>query len=151
MQTINYKFDMFCGDMDRLAQQIKHSGEDYECIVGIARGGLVPATVLSHQLNIPLLPLVWQTRETQIKQDLMEVKRIIQQGGKILFVDDMIDSGQTFNEIRRELDADCESTNTAVIFYNPDQPVKPDFFARILDRRIDQRWVVFWWEQLPLF
>ena len=36
----------------QLASNIEQSGNDFDCIVGIARGGIIPATMLSYQLGV---------------------------------------------------------------------------------------------------
>jgi hypoxanthine phosphoribosyltransferase len=59
--------------VDVLAMNIKKS--EIDSIMGLPRGGLIPAVMLSHKLN---LPLVFEPTE------------------KTLIVDDICDSGETF-------------------------------------------------------
>ena len=49
----------------RLARTI---GVDHRIaqIVALGRGGFVPGVQLSHLLNIPLVPLMWQTRDGNV-------------------------------------------------------------------------------------
>lgn len=66
-------------------------------IVGIARGGLIPATMLSHHLQIPMLTLNVQSYDKNNKQgDLQSFgwdSKMVEEN--VLFVDDIIDSGKT--------------------------------------------------------
>ena len=64
--------------VDLLAKQITESGYQIEYIFGLQRGGLIPAVLLSHKLGIPMT----QNRYSS----------------NILIVDDICDSGETFNE-----------------------------------------------------
>jgi len=68
-------------------------------IVGLSRGGLPLAVALSNKLGIPMVPIVWQTRDgsKQDKETLSNLKNI----ETTLFVDDICDSGLTIEQIRR--------------------------------------------------
>lgn len=70
-------------------------------IVAISRGGLVIGVKLSNLLGIPLIPVVWQIRDGEIKDDLtleqLEVKEIL----NTLFVDDICDTGTTIWQINQ--------------------------------------------------
>ena len=55
-----------------IAKQIEDSKIHYEVLYGLARGGLVPAVMLSHRLNIPMV-----------------------RNKAVLIVDDISDTGET--------------------------------------------------------
>lgn len=60
-------------------------------IVPICRGGLIPGTILSHKLDLPITDVV----------DPSWVRSLTPDGsGDILVVDDICDTGQTFNKVR---------------------------------------------------
>jgi len=70
-------------------------------IVGISRGGLIPATLLSYRFNKPICSLQWQLRDLDKKRDyenLLKILRCSTNEG-ILIVDDLIDTGNTIKEI----------------------------------------------------
>ena len=50
---MDYTYTMFMDAVDRLAEDIDITFEDYDYIVGVTRGGLIPAVFLSHRLGIP--------------------------------------------------------------------------------------------------
>ena len=77
---------------------------DPDVIIAIARGGCVPGVYLSHLLNKPLEIVTWQTRDGAKKQSL----DFMSKDKQALIVDDINDSGLTFNEI---LDNISELTN----------------------------------------
>ena len=66
-----------------LAKQIEDSKIHYEVIYGLARGGLVPAVMLSHRLKIPMV------------LNMEEVWRLKVKNKNSLIVDDISDTGET--------------------------------------------------------
>jgi hypoxanthine phosphoribosyltransferase len=64
--------------VDVLSNWVKKHQPQIDSVMGLPRGGLIPAVMLSHKLN---LPLVFEPTE------------------KTLIVDDICDSGETFIEI----------------------------------------------------
>lgn len=72
-------------------------------IVAIARGGLIPATLLSHKLNCPLEVISASayegTRRTLQKPITVEGWKDIYYGEHVAFVDDIMDTGATWDAI----------------------------------------------------
>lgn len=145
--VINYSQEMYNEDINSLVDQIKASGQQYSLIVGLARGGLIPAVNLSHRLGVPMEPLQWQTRSGGEKERKRSIVTALHKGQRILVVDDLIDSGRAMKELLEDWDIDQSQVDIAVMYYNPSQPIKPNFYNRIIDRSQDERWIVFWWEQ----
>jgi xanthine phosphoribosyltransferase len=70
-------------------------------------------------------------------------------GTKLLFVDDINDSGGTMDTIRRLLaEQGCDHGNLrfAVVLNNSRSKVGVDYWAQMIDRNQDKRWFVFPWE-----
>lgn len=112
-----------------------------EMIVGISRGGLIPATILSHRLGVPMIELCWQTRDGDA-QDL-ETLETIKKAFNIdttLFVDDICDSGKTINQIKKFIPSSrwlTLITKTTDVEYAPIR----------LEENVHDRWIVFPWEK----
>jgi uncharacterized protein len=72
-------------------------------IVGLTRGGLVPATMLSHYLDVPMHALKVSLRDDtdQPESNLWMAEDAFEQR-RILIVDDINDSGATLNWIRED-------------------------------------------------
>ena len=68
-----------------------------DLIVGIARGGLLPALHLSHALDVPLECMHWSTRDSGLTSYSGIVDEEIQSGKTVVFVDDINDSGKTYS------------------------------------------------------
>jgi len=108
-------------------------------IVGVARGGLVPAVHLSHLLKLPMECLLWQTRDGGTKEDNEVISAAIGAGGAVVFVDDINDSGQTFTEIR-----DHYGTGYFVCLLEKKQSkFRCNYAGDITDT---ERWIDFPWE-----
>jgi len=91
--------------VDRLATSIKASGAKIKTIRGLPRGGLIPAVLLSHKLNIPMG----------------------NHPSYGLIVDDICDSGVTLKPFM-EL-----SMLTATIHYKKSALVKPSFWYDVVE------------------
>jgi hypoxanthine phosphoribosyltransferase len=84
-------------------------------IVAIARGGLVPATLLSHKLNLPLNVIKAasydddHTQKHEVELDIHEqVKQtVLANPARWLFVDDVLDSGHTYDAIKKVFQPVC--------------------------------------------
>lgn len=97
-------FRYFWQDVDtqvsRLSSSIKRLQFRPDMVVGIARGGLVPATILSYCLDVPVCSLQWQHRDLEQKKDTNQLEEImIASKTGIVIVDDILDSGKTLKGI----------------------------------------------------
>ena len=139
---MNYTYDFFKFDIGNIILSIT---KDYDYIVGIKRGGLVPAVCLSHALGIPMYSLDWSNRDYPANNDNA---RVIQPNSKILLVDDICDTGETIMQIK-SLYSFC-NIDTAVLLYNEDQPHIPNYYARKFSRKTEPDWITFWWENINI-
>ena len=106
-----------------LADKITKYEKPVTGVYGLPRGGRVPAVMLSHKLNAPLL--------------LAPCKGCI-------VVDDIADTGVTLQHF-----AD-KGYRIAVIWYKPCSKVVPDYYAVKSTRKtFGGAWVVFPWEVQP--
>lgn len=141
MKTIKYPYNEYKKDLNSLVRQIQKKNVKYDLVLGVERGGLIPAVHLSHRLQIPLKTLSWSS---QLKDGSM-LTWFILRNKKILLVDDIVDSGKTFLEIfGKYWDMD-----TAVLIYNNinESKIKPDYYGRMINRKDTPEWFDFWWEK----
>ncbi len=87
--------------VEDLCDTIASSGAEITSITGIKRGGLIPAVMISHKLNIPYVD--------RINKDT-------------LVVDDICDTGET---LKRSI-----AMYTATLHYKPTAGFTPDFYAK---------------------
>lgn len=138
----------FTQDADDLVHQITGSGKFYDYLVGVVRGGAIPAVYLSHRLGIPMRTVSWSTfHNDQMRESAMDIADDIADGKNILIVDDILDSGRTMVELLEDWGQPREKIGIAVLINNIRQPIQPDYFGRSIDRDVDKEWVNFWWEK----
>jgi uncharacterized protein len=151
---IDYTYNDFRAGIDDIANQITASDYRPDYIVGVVRGGAVPAVYLSHKLKIPVVMVAWNTRDDPEfgNESNHWIPEDINDGKKILLIDDIVDGGDTIKELLADWQSSVDGTlNTdnikiAAMWYNTAQDVVVDFCHRTIDRNEDQRWVVFDWE-----
>lgn len=145
---MNYTYDKFVDDIDRIEKAVINSEKHYDYIVGIVRGGAIPAVCLSHKLGLPMRCVSWSTfHGDQMKESAWDIAEDISEGKRLLIVDDILDSGRTFRELLADWGAKREQIDIAVLIHNVDQSIVPDYCGRKIDKSVDPSWITFWWEQ----
>ncbi|AJP71843.1 phosphoribosyltransferase [Sphingomonas hengshuiensis] len=121
-------------------------------LVGVGRGGLTPAVFLSHRMGVPLVSIDHSTRIAQFGEELVAVlAQRTRDGDRLLFVEDINDSGRTIGEIRTALQAEgavAANIRFAVLLDNIRSAQRIDYAARTIDRSVDKDWFVFPWEAM---
>ena len=108
-----YTFDEITKTIDLMCKRIVRSHWQPDYIVGLSRGGLVPGVMISHWLNVPFKPLEVSLRDGGYCKSSKSLARKAfgqnEDGVKknILIVDDINDTGQTFNWIMRDWSQTC--------------------------------------------
>lgn len=87
--------------VEDLCNTINQSGAQIKSVTGIQRGGLIPAVMISHKLNIPYV--------SRINKDT-------------LVVDDICDTGETLKK--------SIALYTATLHYKKTAIFTPDFYAK---------------------
>ncbi len=127
-----------------LAKQIKASEQLPDIIVGLTRGGLLPAVLLSNLLNVPMTAVDYSSKKgAGDKHHLNIIPQI--NGHNVLLVDDICDSGLTLQEMYSELTKRRHFVRSAVLYYKEGMTGHdPEFYHYILPK--DSGWVNFPWE-----
>lgn len=137
--------------LQRLEAEIRRSGFEPTSILGIARGGLVPAIVLANRLKIKDFGVISVTRN--LSDDRFSDRGDARFGWmapadwelscrRILVVDDIAGDGATLARTCRELRArGAKELRTVVVVKNVHCQTAPDHYAAVSDD-----WVVFPWE-----
>ena len=144
--------DELVADVLTVARTIAAGDWRPDFIIGIGRGGLVPAVYLSHRLAVPMLSIDHSSKVPGFAEELLhKVAEKSAAGTRLLFVDDINDSGGTIATIRRLLvESGCDNANLrfAVVISNTRSRATVDYWAQTIDRAIDKRWFVFPWEAM---
>jgi len=127
---------------EALAEKIRANGKKYDLVVGIARGGIPVAMVVSDHLtvkidfvNVKSYDAIGQRTSPRILSTLTEGVA----GKDVLLVDDLVDQGDTMVFIKRYLkEQKPSSMETAVMFKKPWSKEEPDYFLESVSE-----WIVF--------
>jgi len=122
-------------------------------VVGITRGGLTPANLISQYLNVPM-----HTLKVSLRDDDTDCESNLWMQGdavdslNILIVDDINDSGATLNWIQDDWGPEVDwgrNVRVAVLYDNEasDSIHTPDYSAESINKVSDPQWIVFPWEE----
>jgi hypoxanthine phosphoribosyltransferase len=129
------------------AEKIRKSCFKPDIIVGISRGGWLPARVLSDFLESPNLANVkveyyLGVAETKNEPVLTQGVSAVVTGKKVFIVDDVADTGKSLKLVKEHiLQQGAKEARIATVYYKPWSVVKPDYYER--ETRL---WIVFPWE-----
>jgi hypoxanthine phosphoribosyltransferase len=119
-------------------------------IIGVGRGGLAPAVFLSHATGLPMLSVDYSSQVKDFADEpLVKLARRTQDGERLLFLDDINDSGRTVGHLRDKLadgGAADGSIRFATLIDNVSSAQTVDYRARTIDRRETKDWFIFPWE-----
>ncbi len=143
--------DDFVAAIHVLAAQLRADADwTPDFIIGIGRGGLVPAVFLSHAIGLPTLSVDYSSQvEDFADQPLVKLAARTQSGERLLFLDDINDSGRTITHLRTALAAAGATPGAirfATLIDNLSSAERIDYTARTIDRRDTKDWFVFPWE-----
>jgi len=132
-------------------------------IVGITRGGLVPAVMISHYFNVPCETLKVSLRDGNDTESNCWMSEDAHAGKNILIVDDINDSGATINWIINDWRNNClpyderwdtvwnNNVKFVTLFDNlaSDAVVKMDYVGCEINKAEKNEWIDFpfedWW------
>ena len=131
-----YNLDECKRDIYNIAAQMSAASWKPSLIVGLSRGGAVPAVMLSHAIGGVSI----------VSEAPRDVPSTIEYGSaNILIIDDICDSGRTF----RKLQQYYANLKTAALIYNTESGVSVDFYGQRIQRSKQPLWYQFFWE-LPV-
>jgi len=127
---------------EALAEKVRAKGKKYDLVVGIARGGIPVAMVVSDHLNVKVDFVNVKSYNDIGKRSPPKILSTLTeaiQGKDILLVDDLVDQGDTLTLMKGFLSAQKPKTlESAVLFKKPWSKTQPDFFLEEVSE-----WVVF--------
>lgn len=139
-------WDQFHRDSRALAWRLIALGP-FEGIVAITRGGLVPAAIVSRELNIRAVDCVAVKSYDHQNQGNIKVLKPIsdeiialdREGKKLLIVDDLVDTGATARVVREML----PNAHFATVYAKPKGREMVDTFVTEVSQ---DTWIYFPWD-----
>ena len=136
-------WDQYHRLIENLAIVIDDSDWVFDQIVCVARGGLRVGDVLSRLYRLPLAVLSASSYRDNSgrEQGQLDIAPEIsmasgQPSGRVLLVDDMVDTGLTFAQVHAHLLAKypaIKEIRTAVIWWKAHSVVRPDYHVQFLE------------------
>ena len=122
----------------------------YDYVIGIANGGLIPATLIAKKLKLKTLSVgitsyenTEQLKTINMWSSINEINHPYNYG-TCLIVDDISDSGKTFSFLKKYYLTEVEIlTDYAALVVKPKTSFTADFYAMKVN---DDVWVKFPWE-----
>ena len=144
---ITFDIDEMKTALSEISKQLYSSKWMPEIILSINRGGCVPGVYLSHAFNTPHKVIDVQLRDSKNKPNLDVLEYSFDNYNSILIVDDINDTGATFNFIKKYTKNSNKDIRYAVLVDNVSSNFKSHFKGKIIDKSKNPIWIVFPWEQ----
>jgi uncharacterized protein len=134
--------------IEQLAINVHQSSWSFDAVLCLARGGLRVGDTLSRLFNVPLAILSTSSyrEEAGTIQGQLDIAKHITLShgdltGRVLLVDDLLDSGQTVQAVYPHLQAHypkVTEVKTAVLWWKACSAIEPDFYVQYLP---DNPWI----------
>jgi hypoxanthine phosphoribosyltransferase len=131
-------WDEYHRAIESLALIVHESAYRFDQVLCLARGGLRPGDIFSRIFNVPLAILSTSSyrEEAGTQRGDLDIARYITVtkgtlSGKILLVDDLVDSGVTLEKVQAHLKAHYPAVTevkSAVIWWKACSVIKPDYY-----------------------
>jgi len=127
---------------EALAEKVRSTGRMFDLVIGIARGGMPVAMVVSDRLDVRIdfinVKSYVGIGERGIPRILSTLTEEVS-GKRVLVVDDLVDQGDTIQVVKEYLTEQAPKLlEVAVLFKKPWTKIEPDYYLEVVDR-----WVVF--------
>ena len=163
MKKVYYSWSQVEGAVLDIARQMSAHDWKPDYIVGITRGGLVPANLLSQYTGVKMHTLNVSLRDNSESESNLWMAEDAFKNKKILIVDDINDQGSTINWIKQDWPSGCfpndpkwnqiwgDTVRFAVLTHNYGSKFKdPDYHVWTVDKREEDCWLVYPWEEFWL-
>lgn len=134
--------------IESMTQDILQQTRDkqFDAVVGLTRGGLTPAVLISQYLDIPMHTLKISLRDHVGEDNVVEARENfgVNSGKNILVIDDINDTGATLNYLQESWGHD--TVTYAVLINNEASDAGVDYSSVDINKREDDVWIVFPWE-----
>ena len=132
-------------DVNTLCREIVLDKFDPDVIVGLSRGGLTPGVMMSHWMEKPFKSIKASLRDYPEWEDYMPRKS----DERVLIVDDICDSGETFHKIREHINESKKNgvdVRFATLWWNNVCNFEPHYYVNEMAKDSTKTWIHFCWE-----
>jgi hypoxanthine phosphoribosyltransferase len=136
--------------VDILKQKLKTLDRDVDLIIGVGKGGLVPAVYAAYYLEVPLthMGLKSYDKHTQTYHAEITQHPVVDHSihRRILVIDDVNDSGFTFAYINNYMNNILGIPKEDITFLSVYGKHKTTFKSEVCEYVPDDQWIVFPWD-----
>lgn len=162
MKKIYYNWSQIEGACLDIARQLQQTNWRPDYIVGITRGGLVPANLLSQYTGIKMNSLDISLRDGGDCVSNLSMAEDAYNGKKILIVDDINDQGSTIAWIKQDWTSGCHpdheqwhtvwgnNVRFATLTNNMASKETVDYAVWEVNKAENDCWLVYPWEEFWL-
>lgn len=135
-----------------LSKKIIGDGHCFDAIVAIAKGGFIPARIVSDLLGVEDIGVIAvkfykKTGVRMAKPKILHSLTIDVYDKTVLIVDDVVDTGRTLQLVLEEVYRHgARKAKTLALYVKPWTTLKPDYFYKTTEN-----WIVFPWELMEVY
>jgi uncharacterized protein len=123
--------------VEKVAHAIQRSDKKYDQVLAITNGGIIPARLIARELNLNYIQFIPIRNKKLYVEEMLPLLK----GRRYLVVDDIYDTGYTFNRVSDMVkEFDCDFAFLMTRYKNSNA----SFVAKVLNHK---KWVVFPWER----
>ncbi|MCK5234489.1 MAG: hypothetical protein KAJ20_00405 [Candidatus Aenigmarchaeota archaeon] len=123
----------------RLSRKIGESGYEPDMIIGILRGGAIPARYLSTALDVKKMSAIEVVKDGEGRR-VVAAPTYDLDGLEILLVEDMLESGKSLDVGEKYLESKGAIVTTACFYIMPQTVIKPDFYLEEIEDVVNFPW-----------
>ena len=120
----------------QLSQQIEYVPD---IIIGIVRGGIIPARLLAGKLQVKHMYCVTVKKVGKERKVMSDIVEDIN-GKRVLLIEDMLETGQSLLVAKDYLEKKGASVKTACLYTMPISEIKPDYSLQEVKQIVDFPW-----------
>lgn len=160
MEYNRYTYYDLDNGVNEIARQMVLKKWRPDHIVGVLRGGIIPAVYLSHWFDCNMSAINWSTRDGKVigNDGIKVAVDLLTNNKKVLLVDDICDTGLTLEQIVNQIGAKLTKSKrekmiknnlkVACLHHNIGQDLfDPDFYQFEINKDEDPRWIFYPWEK----
>jgi uncharacterized protein len=123
--------------VEKLAYTMQMSHKTYDVVLAVTNGGIIPARLIARELDVNHIQFIPIRNKKLYAEDMLPLLK----GRKYLIVDDIYDSGDTFNKVYAIVkEFDCDFAFLMTRYKNSNASL----VAKVLNH---EKWIVFPWER----
>jgi hypoxanthine phosphoribosyltransferase len=146
-------YDNMHGMLNSVYRQMAVNSYRPDIVVGLVRGGMIPAVHVSHYFDVPMVAFKYSLRDHPGSDDMSKFFELMRTHARILVVDDICDEGHTLYELMKKIEADSIfgkqswKIKTAVLQHNLGAKLfTPDYAGEEINKLEKPEWIVYPWE-----